>query len=67
VFDTAGQLDTPWQTLVSCVARVWRLTYIKMALGRPEVLTVCFRSGPQCWTDASATKQSSSRRNAPGF
>jgi len=29
VFDTAGQLDTPWQTLVSCVARVSRLTYIK--------------------------------------
>jgi len=26
-----------------------------------------FRPGPQCWTDASATKQSSSRRNAPGF
>ena len=29
VFDTAGQLNTPWQTLVSCVARVSRLTYIK--------------------------------------
>ncbi len=29
VFDTAGQLDTPWQALVSCVARVSRLTYIK--------------------------------------
>jgi len=29
VFDTAGQLDAPWQTLVSCVARVSRLTYIK--------------------------------------
>ena len=26
---TAGQLDAPWQTLVSCVARVSRLTYIK--------------------------------------
>jgi len=29
VFDTTGQLDAPWQTLVSCVARVSRLTYIK--------------------------------------
>ena len=29
VFDTAGQLDAPWQPLVSCVARVSRLTYIK--------------------------------------
>ena len=29
VFDTAGQLDVPWQTLVSCVARVSRLTYVK--------------------------------------
>ena len=29
VFDTAGQLDAPWQTLISCVARVSRLTYIK--------------------------------------
>ncbi len=29
VFDTAGQLAAPWQTLVSCVARVSRLTYIK--------------------------------------
>jgi len=29
VFDTAGLLDTPWQALVSCVARVSRLTYVK--------------------------------------
>jgi len=29
VFDTTGQLDAPWQALVSCVARVSRLTYIK--------------------------------------
>jgi len=29
VFDTAGQLDAPWQARVSCVARVSRLTYIK--------------------------------------
>jgi predicted transposase YbfD/YdcC len=29
VFDTAGQLDEPWQALVSSVARVSRLTYIK--------------------------------------
>ena len=29
VFDTAGQLDAPWQALVSCVARVSRLTYLK--------------------------------------
>ncbi len=29
VFDTTGQLNAPWQTLVSCVARVSRLTYIK--------------------------------------
>ncbi len=29
VFDTAGQLDAPWQALVSCVARVSRLTYVK--------------------------------------
>ena len=29
VFDTVGLLDTPWQVLVSCVARVSRLTYIK--------------------------------------
>ena len=29
VFDTTGQLDAPWQPLVSCVARVSRLTYIK--------------------------------------
>jgi len=29
VFDTNGQLDAPWQALVSCVARVSRLTYIK--------------------------------------
>ncbi len=29
VFDTAGHLDAPWQTLVSCVARVSRLIYVK--------------------------------------
>jgi len=29
VFDTAGQLDAPWQSLISCGARVSRLTYIK--------------------------------------
>jgi len=29
VFDTNGQLDAPWQPLVSCVARVSRLTYVK--------------------------------------
>jgi predicted transposase YbfD/YdcC len=29
VFNTAGQLNEPWQTLISCVARVSRLTYIK--------------------------------------
>ena len=29
VFDTTGQLDAPWRPLVSCVARVSRLTYIK--------------------------------------
>jgi predicted transposase YbfD/YdcC len=29
VFDTAGLLDAPWQALVSCVARVSRLTSIK--------------------------------------
>jgi predicted transposase YbfD/YdcC len=29
VFDTAGQLDAPWQPLVACVARVSRLTYTK--------------------------------------
>jgi predicted transposase YbfD/YdcC len=29
VFDTAGHLDAPWQTLVACVARVSRLTYTK--------------------------------------
>ena len=29
VFDTAGLLGAPWQALVSCVARVSRLTYIK--------------------------------------
>ena len=29
MFDTADQLDAPWQALVSCVARVSRLTYIK--------------------------------------
>ena len=29
VFDPTGQLDAPWQMLVSCVARVSRLTYIK--------------------------------------
>ncbi len=29
VFDTEGLLDAPWQTLVSCVARVSRLTYVK--------------------------------------
>ncbi len=29
VFDTAGKLDAPWQALVSCVARVSPLTYIK--------------------------------------
>jgi predicted transposase YbfD/YdcC len=27
VFDTAGQLDAPWQPLIACVARVSRLTY----------------------------------------
>jgi len=31
VFDTTGQLDTPWQALISCVARVSRLTDIKDA------------------------------------
>ena len=29
VFDTASLLDAPWQALVSCVARVSRLTYLK--------------------------------------
>ncbi len=29
VFDTAEQLDAPWQELVACVARVSRLTYVK--------------------------------------
>ena len=29
VFDTAGLLDAPWQALISCVARVSRLTYTK--------------------------------------
>ena len=29
VFDTAGQLDAPWRTLIACVARVSRLTYTK--------------------------------------
>ncbi len=29
VFDTAGQLDAPWQPLIACVARVSRLTYTK--------------------------------------
>src|SRR3954465_10162613 len=29
VFDTTGQLDAPWQTLIACVARVSRLTYTK--------------------------------------
>ena len=29
VFDTADQLDAPWQTLIACVARVSRLTYTK--------------------------------------
>ena len=29
VFNTTGQLDAPWETLISCVARVSRLTYIK--------------------------------------
>jgi len=29
VLDTAGQLNEPWQALVSCVARVSRLTYVK--------------------------------------
>jgi len=33
----------------------------------PRGATVCFRSEPRCWTDALATKQSSSQRNAPGF
>jgi len=31
VFDIAGLLDTPWQALVSCVARVSRLTSLKNA------------------------------------
>ena len=29
VFDTTGQLDALWRPLVSCVAWVSRLTYIK--------------------------------------
>src|SRR5215210_3341150 len=29
VFDTAGHLGPPWQTLIACVARVSRLTYTK--------------------------------------
>ena len=29
VFDTAEQLDAPWQELIACVARVSRLTYVK--------------------------------------
>ena len=29
VFDTMDFLDEPWQALISCVARVSRLTYIK--------------------------------------
>ena len=29
MFDTAGQLDTEWQPLIACVARVSRLTYTK--------------------------------------
>jgi len=33
----------------------------------PRAPTAYFRSGPRCWTDAPATKQSHSRRSAPGF
>ncbi len=33
----------------------------------PRGAIACFRSGPRCWTDASATKHSNSRRSAPGF
>ncbi len=29
MFNTTGQLDAPWETLISCVARVSRLTYLK--------------------------------------
>ena len=29
VFDTAGQLNAPWQELITCVAQVSRLTYVK--------------------------------------
>jgi len=33
----------------------------------PAAPTACFRSGPRCWTGALATRQSHSRRSAPGF
>jgi predicted transposase YbfD/YdcC len=29
VFDTAGHLDAPWQSLIACVVRASRLTYMK--------------------------------------
>jgi len=33
----------------------------------PRGAHACFRSGPRCWTDASATRHSYTRRSAPGF
>jgi len=51
VFDTAGQLDTPWQALVSCVARVSRLTYIKDTRSGLWATPV---TGPRSWAPPSA-------------
>ncbi len=61
VFDTAGLLDEPWQALVSCVARVSRLTYIRTpapAYGPPARRSVTTRAksatAPRSWATLSA-------------
>jgi len=67
VFDTTGQLDAPWQTLVSCVARVSRLTYVKdtrsgLWTTREEVgyypcLSISARSGPRVSVQTGPTPE----------
>ena len=70
VFDTVGLLDAPWQALVSCVARVSRLTYIKdirsgLWATREEVGTHPARpaTAPSSWAAPSARTGAS--RTAP--
>ncbi len=72
---SAGEVRTTELAMFSRPAVVSTLAEIGLMLDETKVLLArlqasvlwCFRSGPQCWTGGLATKQSSSRRSAPGF